>query len=124
MNNANLNAALLRSVYCFEGLNGAFLAALSTPLAHVVKVEDFRHSREGFPVELAVIPALRIRRLRINLRTAKGLVTKAQRRFARLIEAGKDDAEGSLSSEWAGSIGFLRADVAEAEAGLAEALAN
>lgn len=116
---------LLRSVYALDGIDGEFLGALAAPI-----VVDRERGSWDRPVTLAVIPSLRVRRLRINLSTAKGSLTRYQRRFLKLVEAGRVndcggwDAEAPYSSRGAlGVVEGLREEVTEAATALAKILA-
>ena len=127
---ATLYDNLLASLYAVdEGLDSEFIGALLAPIK--VDRADWRHSAE-YMVELplAVIPALRIRRLRINLRTAKGQLTRFQRRFLRMAEAGRvndlggyDPSAPISSREAFHRVQGMREEIAEAEAALTKALA-
>ena len=116
----NLYQNLLASLYSVDGLDAEFLGSLAAP----IRIDRERGARSR-PVTLAVIPALRVRRLKGNVKAARRAIARHRRSFARAVESGRADSGGWLDSteEAFSHLAELQEELTGAETALARVLA-
>ena len=117
-----LYGQLLRSVYALQGLDGQFLADLARPLPR----GDRENTREWQRHTLAVVPALRLKRLKRNVSTTKGTITRLRRHFAKVVNEDRVDTDrwqDKDTSEYYERLVNHREELESAQQALKEALA-